>query len=106
MVAARDIPVGEMLVVEEPLCSILAPEKLGLSSLLAPWIVLLFCRLARLAFPDMRIFLLPPEKLTNHCLHCHVFTKAPLPCEVTGILSWTLLSNLPTIVNRIKTITF
>ena len=42
MVAARDIPVGEMLVVEEPLCSILAPEKLGLSSLLAPWIVLLF----------------------------------------------------------------
>ena len=35
MVAARDIPVGEMLVVEEPLCSILAPEKLGLSSLLA-----------------------------------------------------------------------
>jgi len=49
VVAARDIPVGEMLVVEEPLCSILAPEKL--------------------------------EKLTNHCLHCHVFTKAPLPCE-------------------------
>ena len=42
MVAARDIPVGEMLVVEEPLCSILAPEKLGLSSLLAPWIVLIF----------------------------------------------------------------
>ena len=54
----------------------------------------------------MRIFLLPPEKLTNHCLHCHVFTKAPLPCEVTGIFSWTLLSNLPTIVNRNKTITF
>ena len=29
LVAARDIPVGEMIVVEEPLCSILAPEKLG-----------------------------------------------------------------------------
>ena len=34
LVAARDIPVGEMLVVEEPLCSILAPEKLGMSLLL------------------------------------------------------------------------
>ena len=42
VVAARDIPVGEMLVVEEPLCSILAPEKLGLSSLLATWILLFF----------------------------------------------------------------
>ena len=31
LVAARDIPVGEMLVVEEPLCSILAPEKLGMT---------------------------------------------------------------------------
>ena len=28
-------------------------------------------------------FLLLADKLTNHCLHCHVFTKAPLPCEVT-----------------------
>ena len=25
------------------------------------------------------------DKLTNHCLHCHVFTKAPLPCEVDDL---------------------
>ena len=56
VIAARDIPVGEMLVVEEPLCSILAPEKLGLSSLLAPWIVLLFCR----------------RRCFDYCLCCHI----------------------------------
>ena len=58
MVAARDIPVGEMLVVEEPLCSILAPEKLGLSSLLAPWIVLLFAAAVVLTIVYVAILLL------------------------------------------------
>ena len=22
------------------------------------------------------------DKLQNHCLHCHLFSKAPIPCEV------------------------
>ena len=29
--------------------------------------------------------LLAPEKLDklqNHCTHCHLFSKAPIPCEV------------------------
>ena len=39
VVAARDIPVGEMLVVEEPICSILAPEKLGSSFLHFFWLL-------------------------------------------------------------------
>ena len=58
MVAARDIPVGEMLVVEEPLCSILAPEKLGLSSLLAPSILLFFAASVVLTIVYVAILLL------------------------------------------------
>ena len=51
LVATRDIPVGEIIVVSDPIATLLCPEKL--------------------------------DKLQNHCLHCHLFSKAPVPCEVT-----------------------
>ena len=51
VVANRDIAVGEIIAINEPICTLLCPENL--------------------------------EKLQNHCLHCNLFTKAPLPCEVS-----------------------
>lgn len=50
LVATRDIPVGEIIAVSDPIATLLCPEKL--------------------------------DKLQNHCLHCHLFSKAPIPCEV------------------------
>ena len=79
LVAARDIPVGEMIVVEEPLCSILAPEKLG------RWFCCCFLICFYLCFFVCFNLCFFADKLTNHCLHCHVFTKAPLPCEVDDL---------------------
>ena len=51
VVANRDIAVGEIIAINEPICTLLCPEKL--------------------------------EKLQNHCQHCNLFTKAPIPCEVS-----------------------
>ena len=51
VVANRDIAVGEIIAINNPICTLLCPEKL--------------------------------DKLKNHCLNCHLFTKAPIPCEVS-----------------------
>ena len=75
--ATRDIPVGEIVGVEEPICNILAPEKLGENKLRKNRIISTFA-----------------ENLTNHCLHCHVYTKAPIPCEVLQpFICSTMLTN-------------